>query len=393
MLMKPTSLSDSLSSSAAQPTTPWSRYQQDLSRPDFFHDPAQEQAVRELQDLFERLLRRRERMNSLASTLLARLGRKPEPERGLYFWGGVGRGKTYLMDTFFDCLPFEQKLRVHFHRFMQRVHQELAELKGEKNPLQIFVRGLARETQVICFDEFFVSDIADAMILANCLEAMFSEGITLIATSNIQPGGLYRDGLQRSRFLPAIALLESHTRIVNVDAGNDYRLRALEQAALYHTPLGPNADTALEAAFSRLVGEGAGRSIVPVDHASRQPTLEVNGRELPCRRLADGVVWFDFRAVCDGPRSQNDYIEIGREFHTVLISDVPLMSTPQDDMARRFINLVDEFYDRHVKLILSAEVGVTDLYTGTRLSFEFERTVSRLLEMQSHEYLTLEHRP
>ena len=363
--------------------SPWERYQHDLQREGFTHDPAQEAAVRRLQDLFERPIARHERQRSLAKRLARRLGRTDPPETGLYFWGGVGRGKTYLMDAFFECLPLQRTLRVHFHRFMQRIHRELAELEGEKDPIERIADGLARETEIICFDEFFVSDIADAMILATFLQAIFARGITLVATSNIAPEGLYENGLQRARFLPAIALLQAHTQVLNVDAGTDYRLRTLENAELYHYPLGPEADASLGESFARLAPEAT-------RHWER---IEINGRYLTCRCLADDVAWFEFPELCGGPRSQNDYIELARIFHAVILSGVPLMDTAMDDQARRFINLVDEFYDRHVKIVIAAQALPRDLYRGTRLAFEFERTISRLQEMQSHDYLALEHRP
>jgi cell division protein ZapE len=299
---------------AAVPT-PWQRYQSDLNTESFSHDPAQEAAVRRLDDLHARLLARHDRGRGFAARLGRRLGRPAAPERGLYLWGGVGRGKTYLMDAFHDCLPFERKLRVHFHRFMQRVHRELTELKGQKNPLERVAERLAAEAEVICFDEFFVSDIADAMILGNVLEAVFERGIALVATSNIAPDGLYENGLQRARFLPAIALLKEHTEVLNVDAGTDYRLRTLEQAELYHYPLGPVADAGLEDSFARLAP----------DLVQNWQRIEVNGRYLTCRRLADDVVWFEFPELCGGPRSQNDYIELAREFHAVVLSGVPRM--------------------------------------------------------------------
>ena len=365
-------------------TTPWQRYQADLQRKDFTHDPAQEQAVHLLQDLFERLVaRRRERSGGLMDWLDDLRGKKREPEIGLYFWGGVGRGKTYLVDTFYDCLPFRRKLRVHFHRFMQRVHTELNSLEGEKNPLEIVADRLAEEAVVICFDEFFVTDIGDAMILGGLMEALFARGVTLVATSNIVPEKLYENGLQRQRFLPAIALVEKYTQVVNVDAGVDYRLRTLQQAELYHFPLDEGADESLRDSFERLAPE-VGK------HWER---LEVNGRYLTCRCLADDVAWFDFAELCDGPRSQNDYIELARIFHAVLISGVPGFVPDNDDQARRFINLVDEFYDRNVKLVLAAEKSLLELYSGGRLEFEFQRTVSRLQEMQSFEYLAREHKP
>ena len=362
--------------------TPLERYQADLKRPDFFHDAAQENAVRHLQRLYDELV-----ADSKASGLLGKLfGKKRQgPIKGIYFWGGVGRGKTYLVDTFFDALPFEQKMRTHFHRFMKRVHEEMKTLKGEKNPLTIIGKRFADEARVICFDEFFVSDITDAMILATLMEELFKNGVSLVATSNIVPDGLYKDGLQRARFLPAIALLKEHTDIVNVDSGVDYRLRALEQAELFHFPLGPAAEESLLTSF---------RSLLPdCTHMVENEALMIENRAIHAVRVCEDVAWFEFRELCDGPRSQNDYIELGKIFHAVILANVEQMSVAKDDMARRFINLVDEFYDRNVKLIISAEVELKDLYTGGRLSFEFQRTLSRLLEMQSHEFLSRPHRP
>jgi cell division protein ZapE len=238
---------------------------------------------------------------------------------------------------------------------------------------------------VICFDEFFVSDITDAMILATLLEELFKNGVTLVATSNIVPDGLYKDGLQRARFLPAIALLKEHTEIVNVDSGIDYRLRALEQAELFHWPLDAAAEESLEKSFRSLLPE---HCVVQENEA-----LMVENRSLTARKVGDDVAWFEFRELCDGPRSQNDYIELGKIFHAVLLANVEQMGVAKEDMARRFINLVDEFYDRNVKLIISAEVELKDLYSGGRLNFEFQRTLSRLLEMQSHEFLSRPHKP
>jgi cell division protein ZapE len=360
--------------------TPWERYQADLQQPGFSRDPAQEAAVRLLQDVFERLVQQEQRRSAWWQWWRRR---PAAPERGLYLWGGVGRGKTYLMDTFFDCLPFERKLRVHFHRFMQRVHAELKQLAGEKNPLQQVADRLAADARVVCFDEFFVTDIADAMILGGLMEALFARGVTLVATSNIEPSRLYLNGLQRQRFLPAIALIEKHTQVVNVDAGVDYRLRTLERAELYHYPLDAEADVSLRQSFERLAPHAA------TDGAS----LQINGRAIRTRSVADDVVWFDFAELCEGPRSQNDYIELAREFHAVVLSGVPVLGVGNDDAARRFINLVDEFYDRNVKLVMAADRQLLDLYDGHRLRFEFQRTVSRLQEMQSHDYLAREHRP
>lgn len=370
--------------------TPLERYQADLKRPDFFHDDAQENAVRHLQRLYDDLVNGQPAPAAAGGGLFGKLlgrstSKKTTPIKGIYFWGGVGRGKTYLVDTFFDALPFEQKMRTHFHRFMKRVHEEMKTLKGEKNPLTIIARRFADEARVICFDEFFVSDITDAMILATLLEELFNNGVSLVATSNIVPDGLYKDGLQRARFLPAIALLKEHTEIVNVDSGIDYRLRALEQAELYHFPLDAGAEESLQRSFVSLLTE---HCVVKDDEE-----LMIENRAIRARKTAHDVGWFEFRELCDGPRSQNDYIELGKVFSTVLLANVEQMNATKDDMARRFINLVDEFYDRNVKLIISAEVELKDLYTGGRLEFEFQRTLSRLLEMQSHEFLARPHKP
>ncbi len=373
--------------------TPLEHYQRDLLRADFVRDQAQEMAVRHLEGLYQRLLVpeysvavpvRRSRRGKLAGLLGKLKKAEPrEPVRGLYFWGGVGRGKTYLMDLFFDSLPFDRKMRVHFHRFMQRVHRDLKVLTGQKNPLDIIADKIAAETRVICFDEFFVSDITDAMILGSLFERLFVCGVTLVATSNIIPDQLYKDGLQRQRFLPAIALLNQHTEVVNVDGGVDYRLRVLEQAELYHSPLDSQADVSLQRSFD---------SLAPEPGVADQQ-VEIEGRMLQSRCCADDVIWFDFGELCDGPRSQNDYIELSRIYHAILVSNVPRLGLDKDDQARRFINMVDEFYDRNVKLVLSAELNLEHLYAGGRLDFEFERTRSRLLEMQSHDYLAREHRP
>ncbi|MDT4794720.1 Cell division protein ZapE [compost metagenome] len=363
--------------------TPLERYQADLKRPDFFHDAAQETAVRHLQRLYDDLIADDRGKPGLLGSLFGK--KRQGPVRGLYFWGGVGRGKTYLVDTFYDALPFKQKMRTHFHRFMKRVHEEMKTLKGEKNPLTIIGKRFADEARVICFDEFFVSDITDAMILATLLEELFKNGVSLVATSNIVPDGLYKDGLQRARFLPAIALLKEHTDIVNVDSGVDYRLRALEQAELFHHPLDAEAEASLSRSF---------KSLLPDCTMSQEnEVLMIENREIRAVRVCEDVAWFEFRELCDGPRSQNDYIELGKIFHAVILANVEQMNVTKDDMARRFINLVDEFYDRNVKLIISAEVELKDLYSGGRLNFEFQRTLSRLLEMQSHEFLSRPHKP
>lgn len=364
--------------------SPMARYEHDIDVMGFQPDASQRNAVENLQRVYQELIE-----SHKPSTLLERLaavmpGRTRKPVKGLYFWGGVGRGKTYLMDLFFDALPFEQKLRTHFHRFMRSVHQELKLIENEKDPLEIIAEKFSRKYRVICFDEFFVVDITDAMILANLLSGLFQRGVCLVATSNIVPNGLYKDGLQRARFLPAIALIESHCQILNVDGGVDYRLRALKQSALYYTPHDNAALAHLDKFFSSLTANEA--------HVKNDGVLEVEGRELGFLKHADDVVWFDFYAICDGPRSQNDYIELAREFTTVIVSNVPVFREGKDDLARRFIYLVDEFYDRNVKLILSAEAPFVSLYESGRLSFEFQRTQSRLQEMQSEDYLVLAHK-
>ena len=363
--------------------TPSERYAADLEREGFRDDPAQAEVIGLLDDLALELARERSGP-TLLDRLRTRLGAPQArgPVRGLYLWGGVGRGKTYLMDLFYECLPFEDKLRMHFHRFMRRTHEELRRLEGSADPLLGVADRLAQEARVICFDEFFVSDITDAMLLGELFDALFARGVTLVATSNVPPRDLYRDGLQRRRFLPAIDLIERHTRVHNMDGGVDHRLRVLQQAELYHTPLDAGAEASLAASF---------RTLAP-EPAARGTSIEVEGRRIPTRALADDVVWFDFEAICDGPRSQNDYIELAREFHAVLVSNVPQFTGSREDQARRFISLVDEFYDRGVKLILSAEASIAELYAGERLRFEFERTRSRLLEMQSTAYLSRLHR-
>jgi cell division protein ZapE len=305
------------------------------------------------------------------------------PVRGLYVWGTVGRGKTMLMDSFFESLTLTYKMRSHFHRFMHEVHGQLKQLKNVEDPLDEVAEQLASRARVICFDEFFVNDIADAMILGTLFEGLFRRGVTLVATSNVPPDQLYQDGLQRQRFLPAIQLLETHTRVMELGAGIDYRLRLLEQAEIYHHPLDEQAEENLNRYFE---------DIAP-DQIEHDTNLVLNERKISTRSLADGVVWFDFMAICGGPRSQEDYIELARCYHTVMLSHIPQLTRETEDEARRFIALVDEFYDRNVKLIVSAAVPLHELYQGRRLGFEFERTRSRLQEMQSREFLARPHLP
>lgn len=363
--------------------TPWQHYQQDLTREDFSHDPAQEQAVKALQRVYDELQKPQKPQKSGWRNWFSR--EKNSKVQGLYLWGGVGRGKTYLMDTFFDALPGEQKLRAHFHRFMHRIHRELDELKGTRDPLLVIAKQMAQQYRVICFDEFFVSDITDAMLLGTLFEALFKEGVVLVATSNIVPDDLYKNGLQRARFLPAIAEIKANCQVLNVDSGIDYRLRTLEQAEIYHHPLDETAECNLQRYFTQLA---------PESEVSETP-LEIDGRSIVIRKQAQGVLLADFRALCDGPRSQRDYMELAQLFHTVLLSGLEQMGAQQtgDDIARRFLALVDEFYERHVKLIISAEVPLEQIYTDGQLSFEFRRCRSRLIEMQSRDYLALEHLP
>ncbi len=340
-------------------------------------DDAQRQVLSRLDDLRRRLIARQSDRSLIKKSLGLLPDRRRAPLRGLWLWGGVGRGKTFLADQFFAELPLAAKRREHFHRFMQEVHAGLRRHSNTPSPLKHVAGEIAARARVLCFDEFAVSDVADAMILASLLEALFRNGVTLVATSNLAPQDLYRDGLQRARFLPAIAFVERHCKVMELDGGVDYRLRQLERARLF---LGP--EIAVE--FERMA-EGPG-----VANAD----IEVEGRPVRALREAEDLVWFDFRRLCEGPRSAADYIEIARCYHTVLVSRVPVMDTGADDAARRFITLVDEFYDRGVKLILSADADSPEgLYRGERLAFEFRRTASRLHEMQGREYLARPHRP
>ena len=308
--------------------------------------------------------------------------RTTPPVRGLYLYGSVGRGKTFLVDLFFESLPFQAKLRRHFHRFMQEVHAELNRLKGHEDPLVAVAAHFAAEARVFCLDEFFVTDIGDAMILGNLLRALFERGVVLVTTSNTAPPELYKNGLQRERFLPAIALIEQHCDIVELVSAQDWRLRALKQAPVYYTPPGANAERAMLAAFNR-VARGEVR---------RDFSMTLNEREIAVHREADGAIWFAFDALCEGPRAVADYIELAKAYHTILVSNVPEFTPQTDDAARRFIELVDEVYDRGVNLVLSAAAPIVELYDGERLRAEFARTESRLIEMQSEDYLARDHR-
>lgn len=363
-------------------TSPLTIYRRRVEKGDLAADAAQARAVEALDRLYRELLRAPPRRG--LRQRIAKLAGKPHaPVRGLYLWGSVGRGKTFVMDLFYNALPFSEKRRQHFHRFMAHVHERLKQHRNVENPLELVAEEIAADTRVLCFDEFAVSDIADAMLLGGLFAGLFERGVTLAATSNIVPDQLYSGGLQRQRFVPTIALLKEHCEVVHVDGSVDYRLRALERADVYQTPLGATAEQRLAEFFD---------GVAP-DEGDQGGALELLGRRIAYRRAADGVIWFDFAAICDGPRNKDDYIELSRLYQTVLVSNVPRFDATLENQARRFIALVDEFYDRRVKLILSAAAPATELYRGERLRRDFLRTQSRLEEMQSHDYLAEAHRP
>ncbi len=358
--------------------TPSALYARGVEDKRWDDDPAQRAALASLDRIHAAFAARREA--GLWKSIQLRMA--PKPVRGLYLWGAVGRGKTFLTDLLLESLPHEKKLRLHFHRFMGRVHAELAKLEGKADPLQDVAAHFAEQARLFCLDEFFVTDIADAMILSGLLQELFERGVTLLTTSNIQPALLYRDGLQRAKFLPAIALIEKNCEVRELQSAQDFRLRALTTSGVYFTPDDAAAEAAMSAMFER-IAPGSRRKDTPV---------RVNGRDIPVRRRSDAVIWFDFAALCEGPRAVADYIELAQSYNTVLISHVPQLSTTQENEARRFINLVDEFYDHGVNLVIAADVPLADLYRGERLRAEFERTHSRLIEMQSAEFLSAAHR-
>lgn len=352
-------------------------YEAELAARGYRSDPAQLRAV----DALERCADEWAAYKEQRSNAFKKLINHPDIPRGVYMYGGVGRGKSFLMDCFYNAVPLNRKTRLHFHEFMREVHRELTELQGTVNPLDELGRRIARRYRLICFDEFHVSDITDALILHRLLAALFENGVGFVTTSNFRPDDLYPGGLHRDRMLPAIRLLNENLEVISVDNGVDYRRQTLEQLTMYHTPLGPSADKAMRAAFNRLA-----------EVRDEDPALHIEAREIRALRRAGGVVWFDFKTLCGGPRSQNDYLEIASQFHTVLLSDVPHMPMRMASEARRFTWLVDVLYDRRVKLIMSAQVPPEALYTEGPLAHEFPRTVSRLTEMQSSEFLALERR-
>ncbi|MEY4738089.1 MAG: hypothetical protein RL302_2408 [Pseudomonadota bacterium] len=352
-------------------------YEAELQSRGYTADPAQLRAV----DALERCAREWAAYKEKRSNTLKKFINHPEIPRGVYMHGGVGRGKSFLMDCFYNAVPLKRKTRLHFHEFMREVHRELSDLKGTVNPLDVLAERMAQRYKLICFDEFHVADITDAMILHRLLTALFENGVGFVTTSNFKPNDLYPGGLHRDRILPAIALLNDKLEVLSVDNGTDYRQRTMETVQMYHCPLGQSADEAMEQAFNALA-----------ESHDEDPILHIESRQIRAYRKAGGVVWFDFKTLCGGPRSQNDYLEIASRFHTVFLSHVPHMPVRLASEARRFTWLVDVLYDRRVKLIMSAEVPPQELYTEGPMSHEFPRTVSRLNEMQSKEFLALERR-
>ena len=352
-------------------------YEALLKTRNYVADAAQMAAAGALQALYENLLAFKVDRGSTFKRLLA----PPTPPRGVYFWGGVGRGKSFLMDCFYDAVPYRRKKRIHFHAFMQQIHRDLDKYKGEPDPMLRIADQIASEVRLLCFDEFHVSDIADAMILGRLLDGLFARGVILVMTSNYPPDRLYPNGLQRENFLPTIALLKRHLDVLEVEAGIDYRLRALDQVEIYHHPADAAAERKMLDYFRMVAGEDGRKG----------GSIEVLGRAIDTVRRGHGVIWFEFRTLCGGPRSQNDYLEIARGYHTVLLSHVPKMNRDQASEARRFTWLVDVFYDHRVKLIATADCAADALYTEGTQAGEFARTVSRLTEMRSRDYLAQPH--
>ena len=363
-------------------TRPSAQYALGIANDEWQADPAQQAALTELDRIHDALLAAERDDTRPLRRLLAAL-RARESVRGLYLWGSVGRGKTFLTELLFEQLPIARKRRLHFHRFMAEVHARLRALKGQRDPLRIIARDLANDVRLLVLDECVVTDIGDAMLLGHLLEGLFAHGVTLVTTSNIAPQDLYKDGLQRAQFLPAIAAIGRRCAVLHLDGAQDYRLRLLRQAATWRVPADAASENGLRASFDRLA---MGLPRLP-------ETIEVNDRAIAAKAHADGIVWFDFAQLCEGPRAVADYIEIAREYHSVFVSGVPVFERPNEDAAKRFVLLVDELYDRHVNLLASAAAAPVALYRGHRHAAEFARTESRLIEMQSADYLALEHRP
>lgn len=358
--------------------SPLQKYEQAIESGEFSFDEMQNQAMSYLDEVCKQIARNKKQKKRALSVLRG----EPTPAKGLYMWGGVGRGKTWMMDMFYESVPTSRKMRMHFHHFMQSVHKQLNELQGQANPLKTVANNIHKKAILICFDEFFVSNVSDAMILGDLFTMLFKRGITLVATSNIEPAGLYKDGLHRDRFLPAIAEVEKNTQVMNIDSGIDYRLRVLQQAELYVHPLTKDNSHWIANRFATLANN---------QKLDKDP-ITINGREIAINARTENTLFCDFRQLCMDPRSASDFIEIANEFSTVLVDNVPVLNDYLVDPTRRFIYLVDEFYDRRVKLLVRAEQSIIELYDGTKLAFEIERTRSRLLEMQSEAYLKEEHR-
>ena len=369
--------------------SPKTRYQSAIEAGSLLPDPRQADVVEHLEQLYQSLVTAPTSAVEKPGLFDRLFSRNKAPvqasPKGLYVWGGVGRGKTHLADLFFEALPFEQKLRLHYHRFMRRVHAELNRLGHVEDTIPKVAEILAADMRVLCLDEMHINDITDAMLMHGLLQALFDRGVVLVTTSNVPPSGLYRDGLQRERFLPAIELMEQRCTVVNLDSDTDYRLRTLVTAEIYHVPLDEAGERQLRTSFEQLAA--------PETRLPERRALEINHRTLQTKERADGVVWFVFPELCEGPRSKDDYIEIAKLCHTLLLSGVPQFDATMNDAARRFVNLIDELYDRNVKLIATAAAAADELYTGGSLSFEFERTASRLREMATEEYLALPHLP
>ncbi|MBF4520914.1 MAG: cell division protein ZapE [Gammaproteobacteria bacterium] len=362
---------------AFNPLSPAERYAQAIASGQFMPDDAQAQAVHELDRVWQELIQRYK-----ASKKAFRRFRRQTAPQGVYMWGGVGRGKTWLMDQFYDSVPFRRKTRMHFHHFMQYVHRELNKLSGQRNPLDSVADQIYKDAVVICFDEFFVSNVTDAMILSDLFQKLFHRGITLVATSNIAPDGLYKNGIHRDRFIPTIEMVKKHCQVLNVDAGVDYRLRVLKQAQLFKSPLSHDNQNWMAQRFSALTN---------TQQHSSEPII-INQRTVETIAHTEDVLWCEFSELCFKPRSPADFIEIANIYNTVLVSNVPHLTDFLSEGTRRFIYLVDEFYDRGVKLLLTSEDSIIEIYQGEKLAFEIERTRSRLLEMQSDDYLNAEHR-
>ena len=357
--------------------SPLTWYQAASQQTAFIRDAAQARAIEHLDRLWTELMMFKRKRNRF----LGRSLRSPQLPKGLYFYGGVGRGKSFLMDAFYGCLPYRRKRRVHFHAFMAEIHQRLQGLKSEANPLKAVAAEIAKETRVLCFDEFHVSDIADAMILGRLLENLFNEGVVLVATSNYAPSELYPQGQNRSSFLPTIALIEEKLTILNVDGGEDYRHRTLTAAEVFYIPVNDENERKLADLFTQ----------VTAGQVERPSEIEIHGRMLRCKKRTDKAIWFDFRMLCFGPRSQADYLYLSEHYEMIFVSGIEKLSQAERAEARRLTWLIDVMYDYRVKFCATCDVPVGEIYVEGDFAQEFVRTASRLTEMQSQEYLNLPH--